>query len=114
MLGTRLSLQRTRHVNTSSLAGLLDKVWPIGQLPVNKISVLYHPLLHLPDFPSPLHVQITTAGQCFQCVGESEPGGPPCYFLRSLTVTLISVLPELLSSCVFPLASPMVTNQTLV
>lgn len=40
--GTQLSLQRTRHVNTISLAGLSDKVWPIGQLLVNKISVFYH------------------------------------------------------------------------
>lgn len=39
--GTQLSLQRTRHVNTTSLAGLSDKVWPSGQLPVNKISVSY-------------------------------------------------------------------------
>ena len=62
--GTWQSLQRTRHVNMSSLAGLLDTVCPIGKLPVNKISVLYHPLLPFPDLPSPLHVLIMTAVQC--------------------------------------------------
>lgn len=62
--GTCLSLQRTRHVNTSSLAGLSDTVWPIGQLPVNKILGLYHPLLPFPDLPFPLHLLIMTAMEC--------------------------------------------------
>lgn len=49
--GTQLSLQRTRHVNTSALSCLSDTVWPIRQLPVNKIPVLYHPRLPLLELP---------------------------------------------------------------
>lgn len=61
--GTWLSLQRTRHVNTSSLAGLSDTLCPIGQLPVNKISALYHPLL-LSQTSHPLHLLIMSVLQC--------------------------------------------------
>lgn len=96
--GTQLSLQRTRHVNTTSIAGLSDTVWPIGQLPVNKISVFYHPVLPFPDHTPPLHLQIMTAGQCIH-VGESEPVGPSCYFSLSLTFHVIqAVLSVSLSS----------------
>lgn len=85
--GTWLSLQRTRHVNTSSRAGLSDRVWPIGQLPVNKISGLYHPLLPFPDLPSPLHLLIMTAEQCV-CKGVCRREWPATSH-STLTVLLV-------------------------
>lgn len=102
-MGVQLSLQRTRHVNNTSVAALSDRVWPIVQLPVNKISVLYRP--PLPDHPSPLHVEITTGRTVYlRCgfIGESDTAASSCWFslfenpfILDSQCLLIHCLPEL-------------------
>lgn len=103
--GTQLSLQRTRHVNMISLAGLSERVWPIGQLSVNKISVLYHPLLPFPDLPSPLHLLIMTAVLCacvVVCRWERACWSIVPLFTLSDSPSHLreAVLPDALLSCV--------------